>query len=68
MSLVFRRDLSYLSVRPYVFIVRKFVISGRNKGRFEYSNSFYKLEVSVFVDRDNSDFGVRPYLLLSSDP
>ena len=67
-SLVFRWDLSRLGVRPRVFIVRKFVVSGRNEGRFEYSNSFYKLEISVFIDRDNGNFGVRPCLLLSSDP
>ena len=67
-SLVFRRDLSCLSVCPRVFIVYKFIVSGRNEGRFEYSNSFYKLEVSVFIDRDDGNFGVRPCLLLSSDP
>ena len=67
-SLVFRWDLSRLGVRPRVFIVRKFVVSGRNEGRFEYSNSFYKLEISIFVNRDDSNFSVRPYLLLLSDP
>ena len=66
--LVLRRDLSCLNVHPRVLIVRKFVVSGRNEGRFKYSNSFYKLEISVFVDRDDGNFSVRPYLLLSSDP
>ena len=67
-SLVFRRDLSCLSVCPRVFIVRELVVSGRNEGRFEYSNPFYKLEVPMFIDRDDGNFSVRLYLLLSSDP
>ena len=67
-SLVLRRDLSRPGVRSRVLIVREFVVSGRNEGRFECSDSFYKLEIPVLVDRDDGDFGVRPCLLLSSDP
>ena len=67
-SLVLRRDLSRLIVRLYVFIVREFVVPGRNEGRFEYSDPFYELGFSVFVDGDDGDLEVRLYPPLSSDP
>jgi hypothetical protein len=67
-SLVLRRDLSYLIVYLYILIVCELVVSGCDEGRFERSDSFYELGFSVFVDRDNSDLEVCPYLLLSSDP
>ena len=68
MSSVLRWDLSRLSVRLRVLIVYELVISSYNEGCFEYSNPFYKLGFSVFVDRDDGDLGVRLYPLLSSDP
>ena len=68
MSLVLRRDLSRLSVRFRVLVVYELIIPGYNEGRFEYSNPFYELGFSVFIDRDDGDLDVRPYLLLSSDP
>jgi len=67
-SSVLYRDLSRLSVRLYILIVRELIVSGRNEGRFERSNPFHKLGFSVFVDRDDSDLGVRLRPLLSSDP
>jgi len=67
-SLVFRRDPSCLGVRLRVLVVRKFIVSGRNEGRFERSDPFYKLGFPVFVDRDNGDLRVRLYSLLFSDP
>ena len=68
MSSVLCRDLSRLSVCLHILIVRKLVVSGRNEGRFERSNPFHELGFSVFVNRDDSDFYVYLYLLLSSDP
>jgi hypothetical protein len=68
MSLVLRRDLSCPSVRLRVLIVRELVVSGYNEGRFERSDPFYELGFSVFVDRDDSDLGVRLCPLLLSDP
>jgi len=67
-SSVLRRDRSRLSVRLHVLIVRELVVSGRNEGRFEYSDPFYELGFSVFVDRDDGDLRVRLRPLLSSDP
>jgi hypothetical protein len=67
-SLVFRRDPSCLSVRLRVLVVREFIISGCNEGCFERSDPFYKLGFPVFVNRDDSNLGVRPRPLLSSDP
>ena len=67
-SLVFRQDPSCLGVRLRILVVRELVVSGRNEGRFERSDPFYKLGFPVFVDRDDSDLGVRPRPLLSSDP
>jgi len=67
-SLVFRRDPSCLSVRLCVLVVRELIVSGRNEGRFERSNPFYKLGFPVFVDGDDGNLGVRPCPLLSSDP
>jgi len=67
-SLVFRWDLSYLSVRLYVLVVCELVVSGCNEGRLERSDPFYKLGFPVFVDRDDGDLRVRLHPLLSSDP
>jgi hypothetical protein len=67
-SLVFRWNLSRFIVRLRILVVRELVVSGRNEGCFEYSNPFYKLSFSIFVDRDNSDLKVRLCSLLLSDP
>jgi len=67
-SLVFRRDPSCLGVRLRVLVVYELVVSGRDEGRFERGDPFYKLGSPVFVDRDDGDLGVRPCPLLSSDP
>jgi hypothetical protein len=67
-SLVLCRDLSRFVVRLRVLVVCEFIVSGRNEGRFERGNPFYKLGFPVFVDGDDSDLEVRLYLLLSSDP
>jgi len=67
-SLVLRRDLSYLNVCLHVLVVRELIVPSRNEGRFERSNPFYKLGFPIFVDGDNGNLEVRPYLLLSSDP
>jgi len=67
-SLVLRRDLSRLIVHLYIFIVYEFVVPGCNEGRFEYSDPFYELGFSVFIDRDDSNLKVRPCPPLSSNP
>jgi hypothetical protein len=67
-SLVLCRDLSCLVVYLRILVVYELVVSGRNEGRFERSNPFYKLGFPVFVDRDDGDLGVRLCPLLSSDP
>ena len=67
-SLVFRRDPSCLGVCLYVLVVYELVVSGRDEGRFERSDPFYKLGFPVFVDRDDGDLRVCLYPLLSSDP
>jgi len=67
-SLVFRRDPSYLSVCLYILVVYELVVSGRNEGRFERSNPFYKLGFPVFVNGNNGNLRVCPCPLLSSDP
>ena len=68
MSLVLCWDLPCPSVRLYVFIVREFIVSGCNEGRFECSVLFYKLKLFIIANRDYSDLEVYPFLLLSSDP
>ena len=67
-SLVLCRDLSRLVVYLRILVVYELVVSGRDEGRFERGNPFYKLGFPVFVDRDDGDLEVRLRSLLSSDP
>jgi len=67
-SLVLCRDLSCLIVYLRILVVYELVVSGRNKGRFEYSNPFYELGFPIFVDGGNGDLEVCPCLLLLPDP
>ena len=67
-SSVLRRDLSCLSVRLRILIVRELIVSSCDEGRFERGDPFYELGFSIFVDRDDGNLGVRLCPLLSSDP